>query len=123
MASGGPSATEGRASRAAAVRLDNDPENIGGGTVSYTHLDVYKRQVERVFGASEKRAQLAERTRAALDLVGLLPAQNKLPREISGGMKQRVGIARALAIEPGVLLMDCLLYTSAPGTELLKGTA
>ncbi|BEG75643.1 ABC transporter ATP-binding protein [Achromobacter xylosoxidans] len=62
--------------------------------------------VERVFGASEKRAQLAERTRAALDLVGLLPAQNKLPREISGGMKQRVGIARALAIEPGVLLMD-----------------
>lgn len=62
--------------------------------------------VERVFGASEKRAQLIERTRAALDLVGLLPAQNKLPREISGGMKQRVGIARALAIEPGLLLMD-----------------
>ncbi len=62
--------------------------------------------VERVFGAREKRAQLVERTRAALDLVGLLPAQNKLPREISGGMKQRVGIARALAIEPGVLLMD-----------------
>jgi nitrate/nitrite transport system ATP-binding protein len=62
--------------------------------------------VERVFGATEKRAQLAERTRAALDLVGLLQAQNKLPREISCGMKQRVGIARALAIEPGVLLMD-----------------
>lgn len=62
--------------------------------------------VERVFGASENRAQLIERTRAALDLVGLLPAQSKLPREISGGMKQRVGIARALAIEPGVLLMD-----------------
>ena len=51
--------------------------------------------VERVFGGSESRARLAERTRAALELVGLLPAQNKLPREISGGMKQRVGIAGA----------------------------
>jgi len=62
--------------------------------------------VERVFGGKEKRPQLAERTRAALELVGLLAAQNKLPREISGGMKQRVGIARALSMEPQVLLMD-----------------
>ncbi|MCD0504761.1 ABC transporter ATP-binding protein [Bordetella petrii] len=62
--------------------------------------------VQRVFGASESKAQLAERTRAALELVGLEQARDKLPGEISGGMKQRVGIARALAIEPKVLLMD-----------------
>jgi len=62
--------------------------------------------VQRVFGAKENKAQLTERTRAALELVGLSHAQNKLPGEISGGMKQRVGIARALAIEPQVLLMD-----------------
>jgi len=62
--------------------------------------------VQRVFGAKENKAQLAERTRAALELVGLAYAQGKLPGEISGGMKQRVGIARALAIEPQVLLMD-----------------
>ena len=62
--------------------------------------------VERVFGAKENRTQLDERVQAALDLVGLSHAANKLPREISGGMKQRVGIARALAIEPKVLLMD-----------------
>ena len=62
--------------------------------------------VERVFGATENRAELKERTRAALALVGLSHAEHKRPHEISGGMKQRVGIARALSMEPKVLLMD-----------------
>jgi len=62
--------------------------------------------VEKVFGDKEKKSQLKERTSAALALVGLSHAAEKLPREISGGMKQRVGIARALAMEPNVLLLD-----------------
>ncbi len=62
--------------------------------------------VERVFGAREAKAQLKARTQAALELVGMGHAVNKRPHEISGGMKQRVGIARALAMEPKVLLMD-----------------
>jgi nitrate/nitrite transport system ATP-binding protein len=70
--------------------------------------------VERVFGQSgivdgkpkEDKAQLTARTHAALEMVGLSHAAFKRPGEISGGMKQRVGIARALAMEPQVLLMD-----------------
>ncbi len=62
--------------------------------------------VERVFGAKEGKEQLKDRTLAALELVGMSHATHKRPHEISGGMKQRVGIARALAMEPKVLLMD-----------------
>jgi len=62
--------------------------------------------VERVFGATEKKPQLAARTEAALKMVGLTHAMHNHPNEISGGMKQRVGIARALSIEPAVLLLD-----------------
>jgi nitrate/nitrite transport system ATP-binding protein len=62
--------------------------------------------VERVFGATEGKAQLRQRSLEALELVGLTHAKDKLPGEISGGMKQRVGIARALAMKPKMLLMD-----------------
>jgi nitrate/nitrite transport system ATP-binding protein len=69
------------------------------------HENVYL-AVERVFGATESRSQLKARTETALAMVGLSAAAQKRPGEISGGMKQRVGIARALCMEPKVLLLD-----------------
>jgi nitrate/nitrite transport system ATP-binding protein len=72
-------------------------------------LTVYgnvKLAVDKVFSGIKSRAQRHDWVMHNLDLVQMAHAKDKRPAEISGGMKQRVGLARALAMEPKVLLLD-----------------
>ena len=62
--------------------------------------------VDKVFGSAKSKAERHDWVMHNLELVQMAQAKDKRPHEVSGGMKQRVGIARALAMQPKVLLMD-----------------
>ena len=70
---------------------------------SYQNVEL---AVNQVFGHKKSKAETKDWIEYNLELVHMDHAMHKRPDEISGGMKQRVGIARALAMEPDILLMD-----------------
>lgn len=62
--------------------------------------------VEQLFKGKKTKAEMKSWVEHNLELVKMTHATHKMPHEISGGMKQRVGIARCLAMQPKVMLMD-----------------
>lgn len=100
-----------------AVLLENVEVNAPGperAVVFQNHsllpwLTVYENvnlAVNKVFAGRKTKAEKHEWVMRNLDLVQMAHARDKRPAEISGGMKQRVGIARALSMEPKILLLD-----------------
>ena len=71
-----------------------------------TAYDNVRLAVDKVFSGMRTRGERHQWTMHNLELVQMAHAKDRRPAEISGGMKQRVGLARALAMEPKVLLLD-----------------
>lgn len=69
----------------------------------------------RLFGAARRRAR--EQAETLLEAVGLLPARDKFPAQLSGGMQQRLALAQALMLKPRLLLLDEPFGALDPGTK------
>ncbi|MDE2008343.1 MAG: ATP-binding cassette domain-containing protein, partial [Rhodospirillales bacterium] len=89
--------------------LDGPPEGVAMVFQSFALFPWLTVQANVELGLEARGIARAERTKralAAIDLIGLDGFENAYPKELSGGMRQRVGLARALVVHPDLLLMD-----------------
>ena len=73
----------------------------------FPHLTVYE---NIAFGLKVRKKQYRKRVEELLEFLDLIHLRNRFPIKLSGGEKQKVALARALAINPKILLMEILIF-------------
>jgi iron(III) transport system ATP-binding protein len=85
---------------------DRDVSMVFQSYALFPHMTVFENVAYGLESSRAPKAEVEEKARAGLDLVGLRDYGARLPSELSGGQQQRVAVARALVLEPQVLLFD-----------------
>ncbi len=85
---------------------DRDVSMVFQSYALFPHMSVLRNVAYGLISSGKRRAEAAAAARATLNLVGLSGLEERLPSELSGGQQQRVAVARAIVLQPAVLLFD-----------------
>ena len=85
---------------------DRDVSMVFQSYALFPHMSVLRNVAYGLISSGKRRIDAHEEARATLELVGLSGLEERLPSELSGGQQQRVAVARAIVLQPAVLLFD-----------------